>query len=70
MSFHATPNTANAITYAYDTANYGTPSGITRDGSIVTSKESIDYQIKENNLIMEFEKVMNNTIKITYHGWK
>lgn len=67
-TFHAEPNTAHTIIYAYEAAIRCGESGITRDGSIVTTRECTNYRIKKNDLVMKFVLMRDNSVHITYEN--
>lgn len=72
LDFSADVNTVNTILLAIRYANDFTiqHSGITRDGSIVTTKECVEYQIKKNDLVLSFDGMWEFTKFKEGCGWR
>ena len=67
-SFRADINTVDTINYAYSLVKMCGEVGITKDGSIVTTKMCCDYRKKKKDLVLWMYITIDNTIEIKYFG--
>jgi uncharacterized protein YdeI (BOF family) len=67
ITFEADQNTANTIMLAYNNAQLYGESGITLDGSIVTTTESTTYQFRKGTLLILFKRTKGgDRVSISY----